>query len=406
MPHFGPFELERLLGRGGMAEAFLGYRRDDPDRTPIVLKRIRPDLAKNDEYYRRFVLEAQVASRLDHPNLVRFREFGRVGQCHYIAMDQVCGFSLKRLLEPVFEANEVPSPEAALFIGSGILGGLGAMHSVTDENGSSRPMLHRDVTPANVIITHDGPPVIIDFGITKDVLGPQITLPGKVIGTMRYMAPEHRRAEYIDARADVFSASVILFELLAGRPPWPPIEGVRELLRVTFDPPEIPEDAKGRVPDEVWDVVLKGLACEAGDRFDDATAMVEALRSTSMYQQAVASGGAGAVVSWTGRLGLKADEELEHPVVDRVAENGAGVEVMWTSTGNLTTDEHRALQPSEVADADVLTIPPLPPRRDAALGITTGDLELPGGRGGWVWLAVVAAVALVGVILMVFGVVR
>src|SRR5687767_15472850 len=130
-----------MLGRGGMAEAFIGFRRGDPKQHPIVLKRIRPDLAKNEEYYRRFVLEAQVASRLDHPNLVRFLEFGRVGRCHYIAMDLVRGWSLKRLLGMVFDSGRAPSAEAALYLGAGILDGLAAMHSVKDEKGEARPML-------------------------------------------------------------------------------------------------------------------------------------------------------------------------------------------------------------------------------------------------------------------------
>ena len=386
-----------------MAEAFIGFRRSDPRHHPIVLKRIRPDLAKNDEYYRRFVLEAQVASRLNHPNLVRFLEFGRVGQCHYIAMDQIRGWSLKRLLEPVFATRRGPSPEAALYLGAGILDGLGAMHSVKDEKGEPRPMLHRDVTPANVIIAHDGHPVIIDFGITKDVLGPQITLPGRVIGTMRYMAPEHRKAEYIDARADVFSASVILYELLAAQPPWPPIEGVRELLRVTFDAPEVSAEMRARVPDDVWRLVLKGLDCDPANRFKDASEMIAALRACSSFARAEAEG-AAAVREWAREQRLSADEELEHPVVDRVTENGGAEEVMWTSAGSISSSDDPIDEEeveTEDIDAKVLTIPPLPPRRDSALDASTHDdlrRMVVAGKPGWIVPAVVAAIALFAVI--------
>ncbi len=386
-----------------MAEAFLGYRKSDPRHHPLVLKRIRPDLAQNEEYYRRFVLEAQVASRLDHPNLVRFLEFGRVGRCHYIAMDQVRGFSLKRMLEPVFSSGRGPSPAAAVYLGAGILDGLAAMHSVKDEKGEPRPMLHRDVTPANIIIAHDGRPVIIDFGITKDVLGPQITLPGRVIGTMRYMAPEHRKAEFIDARADVFSASVILFELLAARPPWPPIEGLRELLRVTFDAPEISDEMKARVPDEVWQVVLKGLECEPTQRFPDATAMSRALKGCATFARAEAEGAAD-VRRWAAEQHLSADEDLEHPVVDRVAEGGEAEVVMWTSNGVLSSPdvpEPELIEDPDDLDARVLTIPPLPPRRDSVLdGATTEDLRrmVVAGKPGWLWPGIGLGVALVAMI--------
>jgi serine/threonine-protein kinase len=382
-----------------MAEAFIGFRRSDPKHQSIVLKRIRPDLAKNDEYYRRFVLEAQVASRLNHPNLVRFLEFGRVGECHYIAMDQIRGWSLKRLLEPVFKTKNGPSPEAALYLGSGILKGLAAMHAAKDEHGEPRPMLHRDVTPANVIIAHDGRPVIIDFGITKDVHGPQITLPGRVIGTMRYMAPEHRKAEFIDARADVFSASVILFELLAAQPPWPPIEGLRELLRVTFDAPEVSDQMRARVPTDVWDVVLKGLDCDPAKRFKDAGEMIAALETCSTYARAEAEG-AAAVRLWTREQSLSADEELEHPVVDRVAENGGAEEVMWTSTGAISSSDDPAVNDeveTEDIDAKVLTIPPLPPRRESRLDEATQDdlrRMVVAGKPGWIVPAVVAGIAL------------
>lgn len=392
-----------MLGRGGMAEAFLCHRRDDPSRHPMVLKRIRPDLAKNDEYHRRFVLEAQVASRFDHPNLVRFREFGRVGQCHYIAMDQVRGFSLKRLLDATYGTSP-PPVEGAIFIGAGILDGLAAMHSLSDDGGRPRPMLHRDVTPTNIIVTHDGHPVIIDFGITKDILGPQITLPGRVIGTMRYMAPEHRKAEFIDARADVFSASVIVYELLAGRQPWTQLDGMRELLRVTFDPPEIPPEVRARVPEEIWTVVLKGLACDPNDRHADARAMARELEETPTYR-AIASVGAASVRTWLAERALAADEDLGEPVVDRPLQEGlAQLDLIWNEAGALTTGEEKAVDPAEaeVLDASVLTIPPLPPTRAAALEGTTGDLDpaVVPGKPGWVLPLIVILAMLGGLIVL------
>lgn len=392
---FGPFRLERLLGRGGMAEAFLAVRPEQPAER-LVVKRVRADFAYNPAYLKRLVLEAQVASRLAHPNLVRLREFGRVGDCHYIEMDQIRGHSLHRLVERSFDIGFQWSVEAALHLGMGMLEGLAAMHRVRDDDGHPRPMLHRDVTPANVIIGLNGDPVIIDFGIAKDVNGPSITLPGQVIGTMRYMAPEHRRCEYIDPRADVFSVSVVLFELLTGQHPWPPLVGMKELLRTSFDPPRISPEAAARIPPPVLDGVMKGLACAAEDRWADAEEMRAAL---APYRAPVASGRA-AVHGEIAHLDLPRDEELTTPVVDLMPEDDDEREVMWTADGVVLglcpserPDELEKLPTGNIA---VLDIPPLPPRRDE--GVSFEAAERAALRSPWaVPMAAAAAVLVAGV---------
>ena len=389
-----------------MAEAYMAYRVGDSRRRPLVLKRIRPDFAESEEYFRRFVLEAQVASRLENRNLVRFREFGKVGQCHYIVMDMVHGWSLHRVLDPIFKHGTAPSLEAAVTIGAGILEGLAAMHAVIDEHGHPRPMLHRDVTPSNVILSKDGVPVIIDFGIAKDIMGPAITLPGRVIGTARYMAPEHRRAEYIDTRADVFSVSVILFELLTGRHPWPPLTVAKELLRITFDPPELGEELRRRVPVDLMEVVRKGLACLPRDRFDDAPAMSRALlacRDSARFMER----GHEAVMQWVESLDMPLDEQLSVPVLD-VAGTGGISEVMWTVSGGLTTGEETTQSPIP-APSEPLLVPPLPPRRDASLrGVASTDDELSPEmvaaiqRFSWTPAMIVIAVAVVLLMVLAF----
>lgn len=385
MERFGPFEILRLLGRGGMAEAFVARRGEGGE--PLVVKRIRPDHAQREEYHRRFLLEAQVASRLAHPNLVRFVEFGQVGQGQYLAMEMVRGRSLHRLLEHLFLREEAPPVEVAISIGAGILSGLAEMHAVTDENGHSRPMLHRDVTPANVILATDGRPVIIDFGITKDLFGPSLTLPGKVIGTARYMAPEHRRAEYLDPRADVFSASVILAELLLGRHPWPPLSSIKELLRVTFDPPELTDAERRRLSPELIEVLFRGLDCDRERRFTDARAMLDALRALPIYP---AEDGQK-VADWAKGLGVPLDEELVEPVVDLLPQGVPADAPVAPPTP----------RPGDAYGAQVLALPPLPPRRDSSLG-SVGTLDLVAeatlpSRRMWAWsLLGLGGVVLVG----------
>jgi serine/threonine protein kinase len=361
-----------MLGRGGMAEAFLARRAGQPE--PFVLKRIRPDFADSDAYLRRFVLEAQIASRLAHRNLARFEEFGRIGDCHYLVMKQVRGHSLHRLLEAAFASNRPLPPAAALHLGGRLLDGLSAMHRVRDDDGHPRPMLHRDVTPSNVIVDLDGEPVLIDFGIAKDINGPSITLPGQVIGTARYMAPEHRRAEYIDARADVFAASVVLFELFVGRHPWPPLAGMRELLRTTFDPPEIPRELQESLHGGVLEVILGGLGCAPDDRWADAEEMRSALVAAAAAEGLSPEDGADEVRGWVQKLGLARDEELTSPVIDHLAPEGEDAEVMWSAAGSVARDASHADAPADGLESSVLTIPPLPPRRDE--GIDLGEAHL------------------------------
>lgn len=372
---FGPFDLVKALGRGGMGEVFLARRRDHPADGNLVLKRLRPELAETPEFKKRLLFEAQVASRIVHPNLVRFLEFGRVGQCDYLVMEHVAGFSLKRLLDHAFEHDQPPPMEVALSVVEGILEGLSAMHRAVDESGAERPILHRDVTPANVIVTHDGRPVLIDFGIAKDVLGPAITQMGKVIGTVRYMAPEHRRGEFIEPSADVFSVSMILFELLTARHPWPPMFGMRELLRTVFDPPEVDEVVRARIPEAVLPIVLRGLECDAKRRFPDAPAMLAALREAG----ALGAPPEAALRAWLASAAIEADEALAGLVVDTQLDAPAqpAESLYWDHKGRISEQQPMSRPMDTIPPSQALTIPPLPPRRHSVLD--TGDLEVPAG---------------------------
>lgn len=408
--HFGPFELHQALGKGGMGEVFLATRRDAPEAPPVVLKRIRPEIVSEAEYHQRLILEVQVASRVRHPNLVKLLDKGRVGECPFLVMEHVKGFSLKRLVEPAMAADVAPPAVVGVGVGLGLLEGLAAMHAAVDDHGVSRPIAHRDVTPANVIITHGGDPVLIDFGIAKDVLGPSITQYGTVVGTIRYMAPEHRRAEFVDTRADVFSASMIIYELLAARPPWPPLKGSRELLRTVFEQPAYEGVLAERVPADIWPILMKGLANEADERFVDAGAMVTALRDTDTVR---GLGGPASIRSatqaWIAGVDIDPDEDLNALVVDHApaTHDEAADGLVWSPAGELQQEDTPAeLRISQLPPAKNLTIPPLPPRRDASL--RTSEMVLPPdlhpGRRYSFWVgALVALGAAIGLYLSIRG---
>jgi len=365
---FGPFELTRLIGRGGMAEVFLAQRRDLAGSPEVVLKRLRPEVAADVEYSRRLALEAQLASRLSHPSIVKLLEYGRVGDCYYLAMEQVKGWSLRRLVELSMERDQPPPLGAALGIIEGILGGLSTMHAAKSDDGKPRPFLHRDVTPNNVIVDHTGRAVLIDYGIAKDVYGPSITVVGKVVGTSRYMAPEHRLSQRCTPRADVFSASRICFELITARPPWPLLSAHRELLRVVFDPPEVTPEIEGRLPEDIRAIVWRGLACNADERFLNATEMLEALQASPTWAD-YGQDASAQVLAWIKKLEILPDEGLLGPVIDSApARSGSGI--TWSPSGQLSQDEPdvaTSVRISQLPQASVLSIPPLPPpkKRDS-----------------------------------------
>jgi len=396
-----------------MGEVFLAFRRDDESQTRIVLKRLRPEIYEHDEYHKRMVFEAQVGSSLEHPNLVKQVELGQVGDCPYLVLEYIQGFSLRRLLDPILE-NELPPPPTTvgLIILESLLDALTAMHGVRDKEGVVRPIIHRDVTPNNVIITSEGRPVLIDFGIAKDVMGPSITQYGKVVGTARYMSPEHREGENLDMRTDVFAASMIGFELFMGRRPWPRLSTHKEMLRTVFDPPEISEDEAARLPEELRNIILKGLTCDPDKRWTSAKDMLVALRQTEYYQM-LASGDQVQkwlqVSDWVETTELPSDEEYESLIVDHqpIAGSAEAGQYQWSPAGRLDRDPTpQPYSPSELPAARVLSIPPLPPRRAANLGSAEwAEAEAHvRSESSWFWAVTLLLLSLAGAYLgYIFG---
>lgn len=389
-----------------MGEVFLATRRSDASKKRVVLKRLRPEVSQNEEYHRRIIFEAQVGAKLEHPNLVRQLELGKVGDCPYLVLEYVHGFSLRRLLNPIFEGTTPPAPTTVgLAVLENLLDALTAMHTVKDESGVVRPILHRDVTPNNVIITSQGRPVLIDFGIAKDVMGPAITQYGKVMGTARYMSPEHREGEDLDVRTDIFAVSIIAFELLLGRQPWPRLATHKEMLRTVFDPPALEPDEKARVPAGLRQIVLKGLACDPDDRWDSAASMVDAIRKIEYYEMLLNYSQKdkwSVIQDWVASTGVEPDEKHEDLIVDHApaTQSAESADMHWTPEGRLQREPTpQPYRISELPPAELLPIPPLPPRRE--LGLQTAEYQRAAGLGtgrNW-WMLGLLGLAAVGVII-------
>jgi len=210
----GKYVVRRKLAEGGMAEIYLaaalgpeGFEKD------VVIKRVRPGLAGDPDFVRMFIAEARVASRLNHANLVHIFDFDKHQDTYYLAMEYVRGHSLWELRRRCQERGVAFPPILVAQIGMEVARGLAYAHRLT-ENGLSLELVHRDVTPHNVLLSFDGAVKLTDFGIAK--AGGRATSSGMLKGKFAYMSPEQARGDLVDARTDVFALGVTLWELLTG----------------------------------------------------------------------------------------------------------------------------------------------------------------------------------------------
>ncbi|MCA9667914.1 MAG: serine/threonine protein kinase, partial [Myxococcales bacterium] len=213
----GNYTVERRLGGGGVGEVYLARSRGlHGVAKQVVIKRLRGDRELNGRRVRAFLDEARLAARLSHQNICQVIELGEGDGEFFLVMEHIDGPTLAQLASGALKAA-VPLPHAAAaFIVAQVCAGLSHAHDLRDGE-RSLDVIHRDVSPQNVLISREGEVKLIDFGIAKSALRQERTRAGIIKGKARYMSPEQARAMRVDHRTDVFSAGVVLYELLAGR---------------------------------------------------------------------------------------------------------------------------------------------------------------------------------------------
>ncbi|HKE20335.1 MAG TPA: serine/threonine-protein kinase [Kofleriaceae bacterium] len=227
---FGKYQLVKRLARGGMAEVFLA-RQSGPEgfQRMVAVKRILPHLVDAQDFVRMFLDEARLAAQLSHPNIVHIYDFGKVDEHYFIAMEYVDGVHAGELIKRA-ESERIPDVLVAR-IGADACAGLHYAHELREAEGRALlHVVHRDVSPPNLIASYDGSVKLVDFGIAKAVSSIEHTRPGVVKGKFAYMSPEQTIGQKLDGRSDVFSLALVLWELLAGRvlvPRQDPVEGMR-----------------------------------------------------------------------------------------------------------------------------------------------------------------------------------
>ena len=262
------YQVGGVIGRGGMAEVHEG--RDLRLGRRVAIKILRPDLAKDPSFQARFRREAQSAAALNHPNIVAVYDTGEDtltdpdGQdvvVPYIVMEYVDGMTLRQLLA----SGRRLLPERALEIAAGVLTALDYAHR--------HGIVHRDIKPANVMLTRTGDVKVMDFGIARAIneAGQTMTSASAVMGTAQYLSPEQARGEVVDARSDLYSTGVLLYELLVGRPPFTGESAVSIAYQHVSEMPTPPSQVDAGVSPEIDAVVLRALAKRADDRYQSAT---------------------------------------------------------------------------------------------------------------------------------------
>ena len=370
---FGPYDILGRLAVGGMAEVLLARPHGGAGR-PIVVKKILAHFADDDDFRAMFEDEAKLGLLLDHPHIARCTDHGSVGGQAYLEMEWIDGVPLGRLIRRARDLGGV-SDRVAVTIAAQVADALDHAHRLCDETGRALQLVHRDVSPHNVMIAYDGDVKLLDFGIAKAEARQHETRVGVVKGKFAYMAPEQVRGEKIDARADVFALGVVLFEALIGKSLYRR-ETDAETMTDILDAP-VPSLAAYRTnPSSELDAVLrKSLAKEPTSRFSSAAALRDAL------------------LAWLrGHGGVARREEIAE-LVGRCfaaeAERGPRVDTMPFGQSVVLGALPRTSEPSGSRELELelgeLDLPPLdlarptgrPPAKSARPSDPFGGLDLP-----------------------------
>ncbi len=254
-------------------------RRPDLQGQLLAVKRLHPHIAEDPGFQNQFQDEVWMTSALTHPNVVVVKGWGTDAIGSYLAVELVQGVSLARLMKTVFDTGEVFTERMVVYVAARLCHGLAAAHALRAPNGELLHLVHRDLTPGNVLVSFTGDVKIADFGLAKAKQRLTKTLTGMSKGEPTYMAPEQARADEIDARADLFSLGVMLFELFAGRRPWL-AKSDFEMVQVTSrDAPADLREFRPKIDRELIAVVLKCLEKDPGTRFQSAGEIADRLET-------------------------------------------------------------------------------------------------------------------------------
>jgi serine/threonine-protein kinase len=274
------YRVIRKIDSGGMAEVFQGVAESiEGFKKKVAIKRVLPHLVENKKFLAMFLDEARLSLRMNHANVVHVFDIGQAGGTYFIVMEFVDGADLKAIIETQRRRKKDFPLEHAVFIATKICEGLAYAHTLRDSEGRPFGIVHRDVSPPNVIITRYGEIKIADFGLAKANNQLEKSEPGIIKGKFSYLAPEAAMGHEVDSRADIFAVGIILWEMLAGRRLFTgdsDYETVK-LVQQANIPPLV--DFNHKVPPGLERIILKSLARDLNQRYGDAIDLARDLNS-------------------------------------------------------------------------------------------------------------------------------
>ncbi|HVN53485.1 MAG TPA: protein kinase, partial [Anaerolineaceae bacterium] len=268
----GRYRIDLLLGQGGMSSVYKAY---DPNlRRTVAIKLIHPHLSTNPDFLRRFEEEAAAVATLRHENIVQVFDFNHDGDVYYMVLEYLPGVTLEDRLKSWNEKIlHIDQGEAVSFL-TQICDAVHYAHK--------RGLIHRDIKPANIMLDEQDRAILMDFGIARIVGGQIHTAAGAVVGTALYMSPEQIQGEQVDARTDIYSLGVTLFETLSGRPPFEADSAMTLMMMHLNDPVPDIRHLRPRVVDGLIGIIGKALEKKREDRYQTAAEMAAALRQVSI----------------------------------------------------------------------------------------------------------------------------
>ncbi len=382
----GSYELLGVIARGGMATVWLArLRMKGGLHTLVSVKTILPELRMDPQFQRMFQDEARIACSIDHPNVARLLDVGEEQGRSYIVMEYVAGESLARLHRTLARSDRLLPLGAALRVAADLSSGLHAAHELRDAAGQLLHVVHRDVSPQNVLVSDSGFVKLIDFGVAKARGRLALdTTAGTAKGKARYMAPEQAVGTGVDRRADIWAVGAVLYELLCGRTP---IDGPDDMhvFRALLGPDRVPPLPR-EVPEPVRDIVHRALSRAPADRFPSGAALRDAIED--------AMHGLGLRSSPAELEGVMAAE-----LPDRIAERRAFVQraLLEADVREARTSEHARQLASEApgsvrGESRATEQSRSSPRSSPPLDLPSG--RRPGSRGR----VVVLAASLAGIV--------
>ncbi len=285
-PRFlGRYELMYLLGQGGMGEVHLARLTGVAGFEKLcIVKTILPSMMTDPQFVDRFHHEAKVLTHLTHSNIAQVYDMGDVDQTLYMAIEYVAGVDLSRVIDRVRQMESMVPLPIAVMLGQQICEALGYAHRKIGADGAVLGIVHRDVSPQNVMVSYEGEVKVIDFGLAKSTARSKHTMPSTVLGKLGYMSPEQAKGEVVDHRSDIYSAGIVIWELIAGRPLFMGGTVGEMIAQMAFPKPVSLRTIRPEVPEALDRAVMRALVADSAGRYNRCDDFARALNEIAVRE--------------------------------------------------------------------------------------------------------------------------